>query len=195
MLMVFKLQRLIQLLAIVMILMSWWGNSYAKVDDLYDKTALIFFEVINVVEDDVLYIREFPSPQSRKIGYIPPRQSCVAYLNQLREKNSQTWVSITYKGVRGWVNLYHLRQLPRGECPAGYYKVINVPANDVLNMRDTASHYGSQVGQIPPNENCLPQLDQSYASNSQKWVMIRYNNTKGWVNSYFLKKSDKSACQ
>jgi hypothetical protein len=73
--------------------------------------------------------------------------------------------------------------------------VINVPANDVLNMRDTASHNGRQVGQIPPNENCLPQLDQSYASNSQKWVMIRYDNTKGWVNSYFLKKSDKSACQ
>ena len=195
MLLVFKLPRLIQLLTIVTILIGWWGNSYAKVDDLYDKTALIFFEVINVVEDDVLYIREFPSPQSRKMGYIPPHQSCVVYLNQLREKNAQTWVSITYKGVRGWVNLYHLRQLPRGECPNRYYKVINVSTNDVLNMRDTASHYGRQVGQIPPNENCLPQLDQSYASNSQKWIMVRYKNTKGWVNSYFLKKSDKSACQ
>lgn len=196
MLVVFKrIKKLIQLLTTVMILMSWWVNSSAKVDDVSDKTALIFFKVINVVEDDVLYIREFPSPQSRKVGYIPPNQSCVVYLNQLREKNSQTWVTITYKGVKGWVNLYHLRQLPRGKCPKRYYKVINVSDDDVLNMRSTASHNGRKIGQIPPDENCLPQLDQSYASNSQKWVMVRYKNIKGWVNSYFLKADKKSVCQ
>jgi uncharacterized protein YgiM (DUF1202 family) len=189
-----RIKKLIQLLTIFLLLMGWWVNSSAKVDDLYDKTALIFFEVINVVDDDVLYIREFPSSQSRKVGYIPPHQSCVVYLNQLREKNSQTWVAITYKGVKGWVNLYHLRQLPSGECPNRYYKVINVREDDVLNMRDIASHNGRKIGQIPPDESCLPQLDQSYASNSQKWVMVRYKNIKGWVNSYFLK-TDKSACR
>lgn len=192
-----RFKKLIQLLAIVstLILFGWSGFSSARGDDLYDRNALIFFEVINVVDDDVLYIREFPSPQSRKIGHIPPNQSCVAYLNQIRDRNSQTWVMISYKGVKGWVNLYHLRQTARGECPVRYYKVVNVRSDDVLNMRSAASHRSRKVGHIPHHEDCLPKLDQSYASNSQKWIMVQYNNIKGWVNSYYLKKMSKSTCQ
>ncbi|EDN69832.1 hypothetical protein BGP_1206 [Beggiatoa sp. PS] len=67
-----------------------------------------------------------------------------------------------------------------------YYDVINVEANDILNVREFPGHQNNIVTQIPPTEKCVEFLGDYRLNDSQVWIKVRYQNTQGWVNSFFL---------
>lgn len=75
------------------------------------------------------------------------------------------------------------------ESPIDYYEVVNVNSKGVLNIRESHHHRSQKIGEIPANEKCVAYLEQSQSHN--KWVMIHYNGTTGWVNSRYLKKTQQ----
>lgn len=66
-----------------------------------------FFRVINVRDDDVLYIRDAPNPQARMRGKIPPYASDVQ-VGQCRNVAGRTWCYAQYLGIKGWVSAKYL---------------------------------------------------------------------------------------
>jgi len=67
-----------------------------------------------------------------------------------------------------------------------YYDVINVEANDILNVREFPGHQNNIVTQIPPTKKCVEFLGDYRLNDSQVWIKVRYQNTPGWVNSFYL---------
>jgi hypothetical protein len=61
--------------------------------------------VVNVKDNDVLNIREYPTEQAKIIGFIPPGSDGVMYLG----KSQNPWILVRFNGTEGWVNRNFLR--------------------------------------------------------------------------------------
>lgn len=62
------------------------------------------YRVVGVAEDDVLYIRRRPGPQSAEVGRIPANGVDIQILEGTERVGQSTWVRVNYKGITGWVN-------------------------------------------------------------------------------------------
>jgi hypothetical protein len=90
-----------------------------------------YFRVRDVAADDVLYIRDHPSPHAAKVGEIPPQGTCIRNLGcrggltfqefttlgkaeqEKREQANPRWCRIEYRGTTGWAAG---RYLAEGAC-------------------------------------------------------------------------------
>ena len=78
-----------------------------------------------------------------------------------------------------------------------YYDITNVPENDgFLNIREFPGHLNKIVGKIPKDEKCVEYLGggQLRFVGKHVWVKVAYKEVAGWVNSYYLMRSDRD-CQ
>ncbi len=62
------------------------------------------YRVRGIRNDDVLFIRAWPSAQSKKVGSIPPNGRGVSKLGPC-EGN---WCKISYRGITGWASMMYL---------------------------------------------------------------------------------------
>ncbi|WP_198284642.1 serine/threonine protein kinase [Beggiatoa alba] len=68
-----------------------------------------------------------------------------------------------------------------------YFKVsAKVADDDVLNVRQFPNPRAGIVGIIPPASECVLYLDTFYIFKNSVWVLVQFNEVKGWVNSGFL---------
>jgi hypothetical protein len=90
-----------------------------------------YFRVRGVAADEVLYIRDQPSPHAAKVGQIPPQGTCIRNLGcrggltyqefstlgkaeqAKREQANPRWCRIEYQGTTGWAAG---RYLAEGTC-------------------------------------------------------------------------------
>lgn len=74
-----------------------------------------------------------------------------------------------------------------------YFKIANVAADDMLNIRAKRDHKSQRIGRIPPNATCVQNLivERAY----HPWVKIKYAGVIGWVNSRYLDGSEDPSCQ
>lgn len=69
----------------------------------------------------------------------------------------------------------------------GPYAVVNVAANDVLNIRAGAGVSQNIVGFYPPDATDVMRTGPGVSVDGAEWVEIRRNDgLTGWVNSYYL---------
>jgi hypothetical protein len=61
-------------------------------------------------------------------------------------------------------------------------RVVNVGANDVLNIRESATDKSPIIDIIPPDSKGVVYLGESQG----QWIFVRYDRAKGWVNSRFV---------
>ena len=89
-----------------------------------------------------------------------------------------------------------------------FYRVRNVAANDVLNMRAAPNPRARQVGAIPPDGACIRNLgcrggltfreftELSPAERKQRerenprWCEVEYRGVTGWVAGRYLAEDD-----
>ena len=69
-----------------------------------------------------------------------------------------------------------------GQVATPSFKVVNVPAADVLNMRAGKDSTFALVAKIPHNAAGIVMLDRCDTA----WCRVRYRKTEGWVNTAFL---------
>jgi len=72
-----------------------------------------------------------------------------------------------------------------------YYDVTNVPKEEHLNMREFPGHLNKIVGIIPRNSTCVKYLSKLRFIKTQVWVKVDYKGGEGWVNSYYLMRSNE----
>jgi uncharacterized protein YgiM (DUF1202 family) len=61
-------------------------------------------------------------------------------------------------------------------------RVVQVRANDVLNMREDATNDSQVVEFIPPNGQGITSLGESQG----QWIFVQYDRAKGWVERRFV---------
>jgi len=61
-------------------------------------------------------------------------------------------------------------------------RVVQVRANDVLNMREEATNDSPVVEFIPPNGEGITSLGESQG----QWIFVQYDRAKGWVERRFV---------
>ncbi|MCK5522456.1 MAG: SH3 domain-containing protein [Thiomargarita sp.] len=67
-----------------------------------------------------------------------------------------------------------------------YYNIVDIPKNDVLNIRKEPDFRSSKIGQIPESEECVMVIDTANAPNKKKWYQVNYQDIIGWVNAHYL---------
>ncbi len=60
----------------------------------------------------------------------------------------------------------------------GYYKVINVPKYDVLNIRKYSNHRSRKVGSIPRTEEYVMVIGRGYRR-GRLWFKVNYRGVVG----------------
>jgi len=80
-------------------------------------------------------------------------------------------------------------------CPVGvgqlaaqepFYRVINVTAGDILNVRSTPSARSTIVGKLAPDTMGIRLAGPSRRNGRSVWQKIRYGDVTGWVNAKFI---------
>jgi uncharacterized protein YgiM (DUF1202 family) len=72
-----------------------------------------------------------------------------------------------------------------------FFKVVNIRANDVLNIRKSPNSRSKKVGKIPVGKHCIAYLNEIAGSTSQKnWVKISYKGVKGWASLDYLSREE-----
>ncbi len=70
------------------------------------------------------------------------------------------------------------------------FKVVDIPSNDVLNVREKATSQSRIVGMIPPNGTGI--VFAGNQTDDGRWFFVRYGNTTGWVASRYLREEQLS---
>ncbi|MEZ5672292.1 MAG: hypothetical protein R3E08_07845 [Thiotrichaceae bacterium] len=110
------------------------------------KPQTKYYEVVGVRSDDKLSVREYAGHLYKKIGNIPPTESCVKYLHKLETlKNNQPWVLIehvdTQGCVRGWVNAMFLKETANSACDQQFNTLTTAqPCPDEESDSDQPNH-------------------------------------------------------
>jgi hypothetical protein len=96
-------------------------------------------KVVNVKQNDVLYVRQLPSEDSKIVGMIPPEAIGII---DLGESNGQ-WILVRYDDAEGWVNIYFVAKgnAPGAELSSEFQGVwLSAASND---SQCTASDWSS----------------------------------------------------
>ncbi|MEM5529097.1 SH3 domain-containing protein [Gammaproteobacteria bacterium AS21] len=71
-----------------------------------------------------------------------------------------------------------------------WVKVINVTADDQLNIRQTKDYKSNKLGSASANATCIKRFRCE-----DKWCQIEQQSTTGWVHRSFIEKMDEPSAQ
>lgn len=149
------------------------------------------WSVTGVPSDDTLFVRAGPDGDARAIGELPFNASGVSNVSC----RSGGWCSLTYGCITGWS--FGGRYLRRGGAGAssgfqGYYSVIDIPANDTLNLRTGPgrSKYGYEyevIAELPYNASGVYVTDCQVQGNYRyRWCVVTWQGVTGWAYGRYL---------
>jgi len=102
------------------------------------------------------------------------------------------------------ITLYASIAFPVADGP-DYWQVHGVKSDDVLNIRSEANAKSEKVGEIPPDGQCIKNLNcvggltfdeftklseaekEKIKKERPRWCYIEYKGIKGWVAGRFLR--------
>lgn len=142
--------------------------------------------VVNVPSDDTLFVRSGPDGDARAIGELPYNARGISNVSC----RSSGWCRLTYGCISGWS--YGGRYMRRGASGAasgfqGYYSVVDVAANDTLNLRTGPgrSKYGNDydvIAELPHNASGVYVTDcQTHLNYRYRWCVVSYKGVTGWA--------------
>jgi SH3-like domain-containing protein len=129
--------------------------------------------VINIRSDEVLNLREAPSPQSAALVGLPYGQCGVMVTGACRGD----WCPVEDGHHAGWAHRHYL-----GAVSPARYCVIGVSRGDVLNLRAWPSAQSRVLTALPPASCGIAFLP--YARDG--WQKVRVGGWEGWVGARFL---------
>lgn len=110
-------------------------------------------------------------------------------------ESGETVVSISQrygysaKEIASWNELpapYSLSVGQRLRIAPCSYRVVKVPANDMLWIRETSGVHSQRVGAIPYQGTAIEITGPAKMEGKTRWVPIKYKGITGWVNRGYL---------
>ena len=143
------------------------------------------WRVIDIQDWDTLFVRSGPGKSYDHIDDLPYDATGVPIVRRPSV--------VRYKCVTGWVYQRYLVEggpVDRsGPTPAGGsgYHVVDVRANDVLNVRAGPGTQYDIVGTIPPNGSGIELRScRSVSGQRYKWCIVKYRSVEGWTSGCCL---------
>ncbi|HRY05911.1 MAG TPA: SH3 domain-containing protein [Hyphomicrobiaceae bacterium] len=145
------------------------------------------YRVVNVARDDVLNVRTGPAPTAPIVSTIRARAKGIVLVGNCTGE----WCPVQLGPRQGWVNRYFLAAEHGGRRNALggrssrnplTYKVVRVPAGDVLNLRRRPDAQSAVVATIPPSGNRIRLTGYCVG----EWCPVAYGRQSGWAHRYFL---------
>ena len=144
--------------------------------------------------DGDVYLSEY-DPES-VMNYCNPEWSGGGTLSRKDIEGLQKWYGepTTQKPVQKPVQKPAYKPATDRNEEKTFFRIVNVSANDVLNIRYLSHPRSKKVGKIPHNKGCIAYLNQTNYYKSRKWVKISYQGAQGWVNSKFVRRDENLDC-
>ncbi len=153
------------------------------------------WRVIDIQDWDTLFVRSGPGKSYDHIDDLPYDATGVGIVRCRSVSGySQPWCEVRYKCVTGWVYQRYLveggpvdRSGPTQASAGGSYHVVDVGANDVLNVRAGPGTQYDLVGTIPPNGSGIELRScRSVSGQRYKWCIVKYRSVEGWASGCCL---------
>ncbi|MCK5535420.1 MAG: LysM peptidoglycan-binding domain-containing protein [Bacteroidales bacterium] len=81
-----------------------------RVSPLVILNQSCLYQVINVDDDDMLWIRADVDPYAKRLGGIPHDATDVQIIGEIQKKDDMSWVPVKYKGITGWINQVFIKE-------------------------------------------------------------------------------------
>ncbi len=149
--------------------------------------AAMSYRVVNVAVDDILNVRSGPNPTAPILSTIGSRAKGVIIAGNCDGE----WCPVRHGQSQGWVNRYFLAPEKstrrnagaRSSTPAPItYKVVRVPAGDVLNLRRRPDSDAAVVATLPPSANRIRLTGYCI----EEWCPVALGKSSGWAHRNFL---------
>ncbi|MCV6637785.1 MAG: hypothetical protein OIF49_08630 [Thiotrichaceae bacterium] len=148
------------------------------------------YQVEGVKTDDQLWVRAGPSVKYKKVGSIPHNGNGIQVTGMTVHVQNDIWATIRYNKIEGWVNLHYITKqcdlVTLSQCD---YKVVNVKADDSLNMRFGPSTKYEKVLAIPADASNIQLMGEGIKVGKTTWIPIQYADKTGWVNQHYVQKN------
>lgn len=148
------------------------------------------YQIEGVEVNDSLWVRAGPSVKYEKVGAIPHDGTGIQITGVAVRVQKDYWTTVRYKNIEGWVNQHYLaKQCDLATLAQCDYKIINVNADDTLNMRFGPSVKYEKVLSIPHDANNIKLMGDSITVGKTTWIPIEYAGKTGWVNQRYVQKN------
>ncbi len=185
------------------------GDSKAK--ELYDKyiaknttsqsvqptyvTNTNLYKVTNVAKWDTLNVRTNPYvTKNNKIDELVSNARHIRILKNTINYKGTKWSQIEYTAnsqiIRGWVVSRCLALQSRAPMHNSnqVYKVIKIPSNDTLSVRNGLGTQYGKIGDLPYYARNVHIVKCGYSNKGEKWCYVRYGTIAGWVSAKYLQR-------
>ena len=165
--------------------MRYWilGIIFLFSSSAWATVSPCYYKVINVEQDDMLWMRSGPNVKYQRVGAIPPSATEILAMGVDINVDKTYWLPVRYQGIYGWVNRDFLAE----DCRCAY-QVEGVKPNDQLWVRSGPSIKYEKVGSIPHNGAGIQVTGTSIQVKKDYWATVRYKDIEGWVNQGFITK-------
>ena len=150
------------------------------------STTGLRFRVVNVRADDVLNVRATAGTSGKIVSGLAADADGLAMGPDRVRVAGSDWTRVLIDGVEeGWVNSRYLAP----DEGSSLFRVVNVPDDDVLNVRVQAGVREEKVGTLQPGTGDVRRSGRAAVIDDAVWWQLTAP-TAGWVNSDYLENQD-----
>jgi hypothetical protein len=145
------------------------------------------YRVVNVSSDDVLNVRAAAGTDAAVVSGLAADADGIELSSDRLTMGGADWVRVTVDGSHeGWVNSRFLAPHEGGSL----FRVIDVAADDVLNVRLGAGVDHAVAAELPPDQRDIRRSGRAAIVAGAIWWEITMP-TVGWVHSAYLQNQAK----
>jgi uncharacterized protein YraI len=143
--------------------------------------------VVNVRQDDTLFVRSGPSTSNAKLGELPWNAQGI----NVSSCNSKNWCRVTFGCISGYAFGRYLSDGQVAHEPGsffGLFAVTDHPATELLNLRTGPGTEYEIVGGLPYNARDVEVTDcHAHEKYRFRWCKIRWKGVSGWAYGRYLR--------
>ena len=143
-------------------------------------------------------LRQSTSTQSQRLAKVP-RGALVVTTGQIAETPGNSWQSVSYNGIHGWIPHKFLTQAanqpslqpqtftptpPVGVQAGVSYTVTNV--NSWASLRSSTSTKSQRIAKVPLGAPVVTTGQQAQGPGGLTWLSVSYSGLSGWMPRKYL---------
>lgn len=176
---------------------SHWDPGRIRIDELLGAAPApppepepaepgVRYRVVEVAADDVLNVRSGAGVGNAVVGTLAPSETHVTGSGRREVVSGTTWLEIESAGVEGWASSRYLEPIATRAALQTTFSVVDVAADDRLNLRSAPGIEHAKIGSIPPGSSGIEGTGAVVPVGVADWYEVTFEGTTGWSHSRYL---------
>jgi uncharacterized protein YraI len=141
--------------------------------------------VTGIRSNDTLFLRQGPSSKTAQVGELAFNSDGITIRNC-----ANSWCVVQQGCLSGYAFQKYLTTAPQGNRASAYsgiYRVVNHPADQLLNVRAGPGTSYNIVAEMPHDAQGVQVIDcQQKPGETYVWCYLRWNDVSGWAYGKYL---------